>query len=108
MALRRENLELRSKAGLALVCEIRENNCEKCKVYSGVFHVTFFAFCISCQGRRLCRKSKDFVVYFFEALIKHEIRMKYEKCIGSVSYFVVRFENTCEIPVKCEIRKVYS
>ncbi len=31
------------------------------------------------------------MVYFFTALIKHEIRMKYEKCIASVSYFVVYF-----------------
>ncbi len=28
------------------------------------------------------------------ALIKHEIRMKYEKCIVSVAYFVVCFANS--------------
>ncbi len=68
--------------------------CEKLKLYSGVFRVNFFAFCacffafhILGQGWHLCEKSKDFVVYFFycfAALIKYEIRMKYEKCIMSV------------------------
>ncbi len=63
--------------------------------------ITFFAFCApvfafhilqrSRQGRHLCEKSKDFVVYFFAALVKHEIHMKYEKCIVSVSYFVMCF-----------------
>ncbi len=36
----------------------------------------------------------DFVVYFFAALIKHEIHVKYEKCMASVSYFVVCFAKT--------------
>ncbi len=35
--------------------------------------------------------SKDFIVYFFEALTKCEIWMKYEKCMASVLYFVVYF-----------------
>ncbi len=34
------------------------------------------------------------MVYIFPALIKHEIRMKFEKCIVSVSYFVVCFAKT--------------
>ncbi len=73
----------------------------KLKVYSGVFHVTFFAFRapffafhILRQGWHSRKKSKDFVVYFFMALIKHEIRMKCEKCIVSVSYFLVCFTKT--------------
>ncbi len=40
--------------------------------------------------------------------MKHEIHLKYEKCIMSVSYFMVFRENIREIPVKCEIQKVYS
>ncbi len=43
---------------------------------------------------RAKEKSKDFLVYFFAALIKHKIHMKYEKCIVSVSYFVVCFIKT--------------
>ncbi len=35
--------------------------------------------------------SRPYVVYFFIALIKHEIRLKYEKCIVSVSHFMVCF-----------------
>ncbi len=49
---------------------------------------------ILCQSRHLREKSKDFVVYFFAALIKHEIRMKYGKCIVSILYFVVCFVKT--------------
>ncbi len=78
--------------------EIHEIDREKWKVYSGVFCITFFAFRkpffafrISCQGQHLREKSKDFVVYFFAALIKHKIHVKYEKCIVSVSYFVACF-----------------
>ncbi len=36
------------------------------------------------QGRYSCKNWKDFVVYFFAALIKHEICVKCEKCIVSV------------------------
>ncbi len=46
------------------------------------------------QGRHSLEKSKDLVVYFFAALIKHKIRMKYEKCTASVLYFVVCFVKT--------------
>ncbi len=45
-------------------------------------------------GRHSHKKSKDFVVHFFTALIKHELCMKYEKCIVNVSYFVVCFTKT--------------
>ncbi len=56
---------------------------------------SLFAFhSVSPQGWHSCEKSKNFVVYFFAALIKHEIRMKYEKCIASVLYFVVCFAKT--------------
>ncbi len=72
--------------------------CEKQKVYSGVLYVTFFtfdnpffAFRISQQGRHSHENLKDFAVYFFAALIKHEIRLKCEKCKVSVPYFAVCF-----------------
>ncbi len=74
--------------------------CEKRKVYNGVFCVIFFSFSlfafhsISHQCRHSHEKSKDFVVNFFAALIKHDICMKYEKCIASVLYFVVIFVKT--------------
>ncbi len=56
--------------------------CEKRKVDSGIFRVPFSAFgSILRQGRHSCEKSKDFMVYFFVALIKHEIRMACEKCM---------------------------
>ncbi len=88
-----------------------DEKCEKQKVYSGVFCATFFfafrasvfTFLILRQGRHLRKNSKDFVVYFFVALIKHKIRMKCEKCIVSVSYFVVCFAKNTR-----KMRKVYS
>ncbi len=44
------------------------------------------------------------MVYFFAGLIKHEIHMKCEKCIVSVSYFVVWFAKyekcVAALPVK--------
>ncbi len=61
------------------------------------FCASFFAFCVSqhfARGEHLREKSKDFLVYFFAALIKHEMRMKYKKCIVDVSYFVVCFAKT--------------
>ncbi len=71
-------------------------------MHSRVFCVTFF--CILCPfffcflpfvlGSAYAEKSKDFVVYFFVALIKLKIRVKYEKCIVSVPYFVVCFAKT--------------
>ncbi len=70
--------------------------CEKWKVYSRVlrvtffaFHAPFFAFRISCQGWHSGEKSKDFMIYFFAALIKQKISIKYKKYIVSVSNFVV-------------------
>ncbi len=69
-------------------------NAKNKKCISAVFRVSFFPFRISRQGRHSCEKSEDFVVYFFAALIKHEIRMKYEKWIASISYFVVWFAKT--------------
>ncbi len=108
-------MKLPNKADYTLITKYAKTiaKSEKQKVYSGVFHVTFFTFCasffafhsISRQGQHSRRKSKDFVVYFFPALIKHKLRMKYKKCIVNVSYFVVFFENIREIPAKCEIWK---
>ncbi len=77
----------------------------KFRVTFFAFCAPFFAFCISHHGRHSHEKSKDFVVYFFAALIKHEICMKYKKCIVNVSYFVVCFAKTF---TKWEIWKVYS
>ncbi len=62
---------------------------EKC---IGVFRVTFFVFCVPFfvfrilhQGLSLCEKSKDFVVYFFAALIKQEINLhEIWKCIAGL------------------------
>ncbi len=72
--------------------------CDKRKVYREVFcvtlfvfHAPFFTLRISRQGRHLHENSKEFVVYFFVALIKHEIRLKCKKGITSVSYFMVCF-----------------
>ncbi len=79
---------------------------EKCIAGAGssfVFRAPFFVFRILCRGRHSREISKDFVVYFFAALIKHEIHMKCEKCFVSVSYFVVCFAKNTR-----EIRKVYS
>ncbi len=76
----------------------------KSKVYSEVFRATFFAFRISHQGLHSRKNSKNLVVYFFAALIKHEIRQKCEKCRVCVSHFMVCFAKTF---AKCEIRKVY-
>ncbi len=77
--------------------------CKKRKVHSGVFRITFFAFWtpfslfafrnISHQSWHMCEKPKDFVVYFYTALIKHKIHIKYEKLMG-VLYFVVCFAKT--------------
>ncbi len=65
---------------------------------------SLFAFLsISYQGRHSPKKSKDFGVYFFAALIKHKIRMKCEECTVSVLYFVVCFAKNTR-----EMRKVYS
>ncbi len=56
---------------------------------------SFFAFCsILHQGQHSHENSKDFVVYFFAALIKTEICLKCEKCIVSGSHFEVCFVKT--------------
>ncbi len=82
----------------------------KNKKYSRVFCAffcvpsPFFTFrCISRECRHSCKNWKDFVVYFFAALIKHEIRVKCEKCIVSVSYFVM-----CFVKNTRKMQKVYS
>ncbi len=65
---------------------------------------SLFAFC---SNLRQCwhshENSKDFMIYFFATLIKHEICMKCKKCMISVSYFVV-----CIMKNTREMRKVYS
>ncbi len=38
-------------------------------------------------SRHSCEKSKDFVVYFFAALIKHKIHMKWENMISECFVF---------------------
>ncbi len=73
--------------------------CEKQKAYGGLFPVILFTFCplfslFAFHSILPRKKLKDFVVYIFAALIKHEIRMKYEKCIASVLYFVEYFAKT--------------
>ncbi len=65
---------------------------------------SLFAFrSILCQGYE---NSKDFVVYFFAALINSpEIRKVYSECFVFCGVF---HENICKIHAKCETRKVYS
>ncbi len=89
--------------------------CEKRKVYSRIFCVTFlhfvpfftlFAFhSILHQGRHSREKSKNFAVYFFAALIKHEIHMKYEKSTAGLRPAIQFSWNSM---IACKIRKVYS
>ncbi len=70
--------------------------CEKrTKCIAGYFASLFLLFAFR-------ENSKDFVVYFFAALMKHGICLKCEKCTVSVSYFVVFRKNIREI------RNVYS
>ncbi len=72
--------------------------------------VGYFASLLSCfaflslfaPGSAFTRKFKEFRGLFFVALIKYKILKKCEKCIVSVSYFIVFCENIGEIPVKCE------
>ncbi len=93
-----------------LVIHLLRNNmkmitkCKKWKVYSELFCVTFFAFYATffafhilqhfAPGSAFVRKVKGFRGLFSTVLIKHEICMKYEKYIVSVSYFVVCFSKT--------------
>ncbi len=91
----------------------RSQNAKNKKCIAGnlrhFFHIshTFSRFSLShftvfrARGSAFTRKVEGFCGLFFATLIKHEIRMKYEKYIVSVSYFL-------EIPEKCEIWKGYS
>ncbi len=65
--------------------------CEKRKVYSGVFCVTFLFRTILHQGRHSRETSKRFHSLFFH---RHEIWMKYKKCIVGDLYFVACFAKT--------------
>ncbi len=82
---------------------------EKCIALYFVSLFSLFAFgSILRQGWHSHEKSKDFVVYFLAALIKHEIRVKYEKCIREYFVFCGVFcENICKISAKHEIWKVH-
>ncbi len=63
---------------------------------------SLFAFCSNlCQGWHSRKTQRISWFYFFTTLIKHEIRIKCEKCIVNVSHFVACF-------TKCEIRKMCS
>ncbi len=91
--------------------------CEKRKVYSGVFSVTFFAFrapffafCISKHfAPGLAWKLKGLCGLFFRGFNKtqnlHEMRKVYSECFVFCGVF---HKNNRKIPVKCEIRKEYS
>ncbi len=103
-----------SKAGYTLIAKYAKMNakCEKQKVHSRVFHVTFFAFHVPffsfrilqhfVPGSAFVQKLKGFRGLFFAALVKHEIRLKCKKCILSVSYFVVCF---AKYPQNAEFEK---
>ncbi len=84
---------------VTLYRKIRENYREMRKTKSVQRGISCNPLRISHQGRHLRKRSKDFVVYFFALLIKHEIRMKCVKCIVSVWCFVVCFAKTL---AKCE------
>ncbi len=57
-------------------------------------------------GAAFLRNFKGFYCLFSAALMKHEIWMKYEKCIASVSYFVVCFAKTlAKYPPNVEYNK---
>ncbi len=76
------------KAGYNTYRKVCENvqKCKKRNVYSGVFHFTLSAFCTSFLAFYtkvgICVKSQRI------SLMKHEIWMKCEKCMVSVSYFL--------------------
>ncbi len=89
--------------------------CEKQKVFSGVFRVTFFVFRASfftshfTTRSAFTQKVNEFCGLFFRGINKtrnlYDIRKVYSE------YFIFRGafrKNIREIPVKCEIRKVYS
>ncbi len=80
---------LDSKAGYTLIAKYVKMGaaCEKWKVYSGVFHVLFFAFHISqhfAPGPAFMGKLKGFCGLFFRGINKtrnlHEIRKVYSEC----------------------------
>ncbi len=88
-----------SDTGYTLIEKYAETfvKCGKPKMYSGIFRITFFAVRTTFFAPVLAfaQKFKGFHgLFFFAALMKHEIRMKYEKCLVSVSYFVVCFAKT--------------
>ncbi len=102
------------KDGYTLIAKYAKTiaKCKKQKVYSGVFCITFFTFCVPFfvfrilrQGRHSCENSKDFVVYFFPALIKHKIRMKCE-CIVRMAIHLS--QNMQKWVRNAKKRKVYS
>ncbi len=73
--------------------------CEKRKVYSGVFRVTFFAFCISqhfTPGSAFVQKVKGFRGLFFRGINKirnsHEIRKVYSQPYSTPQKFLISRE----------------
>ncbi len=72
--------------------------------FASVFHFLHFA-----PGLAIARKVIGFRSLFFRGINKtqnsHEIRKVYSECCIFCGIFC---ENIREIPVKCEIRKVYS
>ncbi len=83
-----------------------DHEMRKIKSESEVFCVTCFAFRISqhfAPGSEFVWKIKRFHGLFFRDINK--TRNSHEKCIVSVSYFVMFCENIPEIPAQCEIQK---
>ncbi len=105
------------KAGYTLIAKYAKMDaeCEKWKVYSGVFRITFFAFHAPffafrisqhfALGLAFARKLKGFRGLFFRGINKTwnspEMRKVYRQCFVFRGVFR-------EIPAKCEIRKVYN
>ncbi len=81
-------------------------------MYSEVFCVLFFTFCISQHFMPVLafgQKVKGFRGLFFCGINKirnsHEVQKVYSKCFVLCGVFC---GNVSKIPAKCEIRKVYS
>ncbi len=88
-----------SQASCTLIAKHVKMGAKNKKCIAGYFAPLFsrfaplfslFAFhTILCLGRHSRKNSKDFVVYFFAALIKHKIRMKCESVQGVLTEWKV-------------------
>ncbi len=91
------------KAGYTLIAKYAKTiaKCEKQKVYSEVFCVTFFAFCasffafgISQLGQHSCKNSKGFRGLLLRGINKTRNSHEMRKVLVSVSYSMACFAKT--------------